>query len=268
MCEYEQRDTQGTPTNFYFESGFTVPGYSLLQVHYASGSTLPDSLPTTTQYHPTIRFHYPRADVDLEVVKVYSLGKMPVPLGQPDSVKVLLRNVGKKALNQQRVYTYSSGANAQRDSFAVSLDKREAAFFNVPSLNPSKRGLDTVWVESPDAQKGNNRAWSLRLANENVYSYRQVNDGPAPGGIGFNGETGDFVARFHAAQTKYLNQINVTFGAGNRQYKLGIWAYDSLRHQPAQLIWQSDTLVSGTGSNIYDIKNPVQVKGPFFVGVR
>jgi len=268
MCEYEQRDTQGGPPQFYFESGFTVTGYSLLQVHYAYGASVPDSLPNTTQYHPTIRFHYPRADVDLQVQKVYTLGKMPVPLGRPDSAQVLLRNVGKKDISGQKVYTFSKGANAQKDSFSVNLARRQSGFFAVPSLAPAKRGLDTIWVESPDANKDNNKAWSLRLENENVYSYRQVNNGPAPGGIGFNGETGDFVARFYAAQTKYINQINVTFGAGNRQYRLGIWAYNSSTRQPGSLIWQSDTLVSGTGSNILDISKPVQVNGPFFVGVR
>lgn len=127
---------------------------------------------------------------------MYTLGKIPLPLGKPDSVQALVRNVGKKTLSAFRVYTKSIGYNKQRDSFQVSLLPGEETFVNVPSLNPLNGGLDSIYVTCNDKNNSNNSGVSYRLGNPNVYSYRDVTLSPAPGGIGFNGTTGDFVARF------------------------------------------------------------------------
>lgn len=265
---YEQMDTIKGSIRFYFEGSVTVSGYYSPQVRYSIGTTADDSLRNATEYHPTIQFSFPREIQDVEVRKVYTLGRIPVPLGNPDSVKVLVRNVGKNDLLSYPCYTYSKGANKQKDSFYVNIKVGEETFVNVPSLSPSIKGTDSVFVESRDKNTSNNRGYSLRLANENIYSYRDVTKAPAPGGIGFNGSQGDFVARFQSNKPKNLNQISVAFSGSGRLFKLGIWDYDTLRAMPGKLIWDSDSLRTKGGTYIYDLPKPVRVNGSFYVGVR
>ncbi len=265
---YEQKDTFKAGVSFYFEGSATVNGYGSQQTQFSAGTWASDTLNNITEYHPTIIFNYPRKDVDLLVRGTYTLGKIPLPLGNPDSVKSFVRNVGKKDVFAMKMYTYTKGFNKQKDSFYITLAAGNEKFFEVPSLLPSKVGLDTVVVESSDKVISNNVAVSYRLGNENMYSYRDVTLTPAPGGIGFNGAQGDFVARFQSNKSKYINQISVAFGATGRLFRVGIWAYDSIKARPGKLIYQSDSLKSISGTYILDLKSPVKVEGSFFVGVR
>lgn len=268
LVEYSQIRKQTSTLQWYFEGPATVSSYNTNQVKYGIGTLPLDSLPNSSSYHPTMIFNFPKLNQDLAVIKVYTLGKIPLPLGKPDSVQVLLRNVGKADLKNFRVTTRSQGFNKQKDSFAISLPVGEEAFFNVPSLNPLVGGLDTIFVESQDKNSSNNSGWSYRLGNPNVYSYRNVNLSPAPGGIGFNSTNGDFVARFFSNSPKYINQVTVAFGSGGEPFKVGIWRCDSVTKKPSILIYQSDSLTSKSGNYILDFKKPVAINGSFFVGVR
>ena len=265
---YEQGDTVKGNIRFYFEGANSVSGYYSPQVRYSMGTSAEDSLRIVTEYHPTVRFSFPRENEDLDMLKLYTLGKLPVPLGNPDSVKVLIRNVGKKDVQALKCYTNSKGANQQNDSFYVSLKKGKEAIFNVPSLSPNTVGTDTIFVSSSDNNTSNNLVSSLRWANENIYSYRDISLPPAAGGIGFNGAQGDFVARFQSNQPKNLNQISVAFSGTGRLFKLGIWDFDSTRIKPGKLLWESDSLTTRGGTYIYDLPQSVKVNGSFYVGVR
>ncbi len=265
---YEQFDTIPGSIRFYFEGSSTVNAYYSPQVRYSLGVTADDSLRNVTEYHPTIRFSFPKEDQDLDIRKVYTLGKIPVPLGNPDSVKVLLRNVGRQDLLSYKCYTFTKGVNKQKDSFYVNLKEGQEQIVNVPSLSPSNKGTDTVFVESSDNNTSNNLKFSVRWANENIYSYRDITQSPAGGGIGFNGSQGDFVARFNSNKPKNLNQISVAFSGGGRLFKLGIWEHDSARAMPGKLIWDSDSLITKGGTYIYDLPKQVRVNGSFYVGVR
>ena len=186
FVEYRQIKKQSSTIQWYYEGSLTVPNYGANQLKYGISTNGIDSLSSTGSYHPTIIFNFPKFQKDIAIMKVYSLGKLPLPLGKPDSVQVLLRNVGKQTLTNYNVHTRSKGFNTQKDSFEVSIAPGEQGFFTVPSLNPVNAGLDTVYVESKDPNKYNNSGESYRLGNANVYSYRDVTQSPAPGGIGFN----------------------------------------------------------------------------------
>jgi len=268
MVYYEQFDTIKGSIRFYFEGSNSVSGYYSPQVRYSVGITADDSLRNATEYHPSIRFSFPREDQDVDVRKVYTLGKIPVPLGNPDSVKVLIRNVGKQDLLSHKLYTYSKGANQQKDSFYINLSKEQEQIVNVPSLYPTNKGTDTVYVQSSDKNTSNNEGYAIRLANENIYSYRDITLPPAAGGIGFNGSQGDFVARFNSNKPKNLNQISVAFSGSGRLFKLGIWNHDTVMSKPNQLVWESDSLITKGGTYIYDMPKQVRVEGNFYVGVR
>lgn len=268
LVEYSQTKKQNSVLQWYFEGPATVSAYALNQVKYGIGISPIDSLPSSSSYHPTMIFNYPKFNQDLAIIKVYTLGKIPLPLGKPDSVQALVRNVGKKTISGFPVYTNSIGYNKQKDSFQVTLLPGEELFVNVPSLNPLNCGLDSIYVTCKDKNNSNNSGVSFRLGNPNVYSYRDVTLSPAPGGIGFNGTTGDFVARFFSNSPKYINQVTVAFGSGGEPFKVGIWRCDSITKKPGTLIYQSDSLTSKAGNYILDFKKPVAINGSFFVGVR
>ena len=268
LVEYSQTKKQPSTLQWYFEGPATVSAYAVNQVKYGIGVNPVDSLPSTSSYHPTVIFNFPKFNQDLEIIKVYTLGKIPLPLGKPDSVQALLRNVGKKTLSNFSVYTSSKGYNKQKDSFQITLLPGEELFFNVPSLNPLNAGLDTIYVTCNDKNNSNNSRVSYRLGNPNVYSYRDVTISASPGGIGFNGTTGDFVARFFSNSPKYINQVTVAFGSGGEPFKVGIWKCDSITKKPSTLLYQSDSLTSKSGNYILDLKKPVAINGSFFVGVR
>jgi len=268
LVEYNQIKKQASTFQWYFEGPATVSSYAVNQVKYGIGVNPVDSLPSSTSYHATMIFNFPKFNQDLAIIKVYTLGKIPLPLGKPDSVQALLRNVGKKTLRNFTVYTHSKGYNKQKDSFQITLLPGEESFFDVPALNPLNVGLDSIYVTSNDINSSNNSGVSYRLGNPNIYSYRDVTLSPAPGGIGFNGTTGDFVARFFSNSPKYINQVTVAFGFGGEPFKVGIWKCDSITKKPSTLIYQSDSLTSKTGNYILDFKKPVAINGSFFVGVR
>ena len=268
FVECVQTDTQGDIYNFYFEGSNTVSSFYSPQVKYYVGVSNQDSLKSSSEYHPTIILNYPRFTEDAMIRGVYTLGKMPIPLGNPDSVKTLVRNVGKQEIKNLKCYTYSRGNNTQLDSFSISLKQGEEKFVMVPSLSPTKKGFDTVYVEATDSNHQNNTAFSYRLGNPNIYSYRDVTQSPAGGGIGFNGAQGDFVARFHSNNKKNLNQITVVFSGSGRLFQLGIWEHDTTKAQPGKELFISDSLYSQQGTYIFDLPQPVQVNGSFYVGVR
>lgn len=254
--------------NWYLENSTSLIGYANNQTKGAFGRIAPDSLSISSDMHPSIVFNFPRFDTDIEILKVYSLGKLPIPLGNPDSVKALVRNVGKKDIVNQKVLILTQGASNLKDSANYSINKGQQRFITLPVLYPSGKGRDTIFVQARGDQNAqNNSARFIRLNNENIYSYRDITVAPSSGGIGFNGTTGNFMARFYSANVKYINQIKVNFGFGGSPFRIGIWS-NKAGNKPGSLIWQSDSLTSIGGEYILDIKNPVLVNGTFYAGVR
>lgn len=269
LVQYTHSSSQSDNIFWTFESSGTVNGYGANQVKFVStnGGTLTDTTKFSMDLHPTIRIEFPRSDYDASVTKMYSLGKLPVPLGNPDSVRAIIQNVGKKAYTNLKVYLYSQGANRLVDSGTYSLGYLEEKILAVPVLYPSKTGLDTLIVKlGNDADTSNNRVSGLRIATTNIYSYKNPAAGLA-GGIGFSGGTGDFVAKFYSNTKKAINQIRVAFAGSGEKFKLGIWKADGTGGAPGTNIWTSDTLVSSPDF-ITPVIPFVNVDGSFYVGVR
>lgn len=269
FVEYSQTATQPGNVFFYFESSTTVSGLASNQTKYLRDTVLRDSLKSSSDYHPTLIINYPRKNRDIAMIGVYTLGKLPVPLGNPDSVKVLIRNVGKKDASGVSIYTWLQGFNSGIDSTKIDIKKGTQGFYNIPSLYPTKNGLDTVYAAIiGDQYQANDTGTSFRWCNANVYSYRDVTKAPAPGGIGFGGSTGDFVARFFSNKSKSINQVAVSFALSGRPFKIGIWEQSAFGQYPGKLLYISDSLISTAGNYILDFKKPVSVSGAFFVGLR
>jgi hypothetical protein len=272
LIEYYQ--PLGTTANISWaiDNNNSQVGYLDNQCKYSSaiGTAFADSLVNSSSFKPVLRINHPRFDTELSVVNLYSLGKIPAPLGNPDTVKAIIQNVGKKAISSHKVYLKSEGANDFLDSVLVSnLAVNASAWITFPIRNIQNVGMDTLQVIiSADGDSSNNVFEGLREATEFVYSYRNLQEPPAPGGIGFNGGTGDFVAKFQSTDPKAINQIVVTFGFGGQPFRIGIWDATGSKGQPGALLWQSSVLTSVGGNFTVPVWPPVSVNGNFFVGVR
>ncbi len=272
LIEYYQ--PLGTTANISWaiDNNNTQVGYLDNQCKYSSaiGTAFADSLVNSSSFKPVLRINHPRYDTELAVVNLYSLGKIPAPLGNPDTVKAIIQNVGKKAISSHKVYLKSEGANDFLDSVLVSnLAVNASAWITFPIRNIQNVGMDTLQVIiSADGDSSNNVFEGLREATEFTYSYRNLQEPPAPGGIGFNGGTGDFVAKFQSTDPKAINQIVVTFGFGGQPFRIGIWDASGSKGQPGALLWQSSVLTSVGGNFTVPVWPPVSVNGNFFVGVR
>lgn len=268
LVEYRQTSAQNSSIYWSYENSGSVSGFSSNQTKFArvpSGS-LPDTTNASTEWHPSIRIEFPRSSFDVAVTKMYSMGKLPVPLGNPDTVKAIVMNVGKKAATF-KAYLQSSGANNLIDSATYQIGYLEEKLITLPLLYPDTTGMDTLRVIlQKDSGVANNVTEVYRLATNNIFSYKDPTQ-PIAGGIGFNGSTGDFVARFFTADTHAINQISVSFSGSNQRFQLGIWKNDGLGGRPGTNIWTSDTLQTSPAF-VTPVVPSVTVNGSFYVGVR
>lgn len=272
MVEYVQDNAQNSNFLWRYDSPASQATYAANQTKYFIGTNrtvASDTLLFLDSRKPQIRINYPRYNIEIATEALYSLGKIPAPLGNPDTVKVLLENNGKQNVTNRMAFLHSKGANNFTDTLLFSLNTSEKRLFSFPIRNITQVGMDTLTVIlAPDSLSINDTIWNLREATSFTYSYRNLLQPPAPGGIGFNGNTGDFVAKFQSTQQKAINQIEVVFGFGPEPFKLGIWDANGRNGTPGNLIWESDTQTSVSGTFTLPVWPPVNVSGSFFVGVR
>lgn len=271
FIEYTQDSFPTSPIFWNCDNNVTVPGYTTNQVKFArdTGTTVSNTSVSSTSLHPQIRLEIPRADYDGAILIPYSYGKLPVPVGNPDTLKLRITNLGKKDALGVKAFVTSRGANIFKDSVIItSMPAFEEIIIQYPTRDISKFGFDTLLFELPaDSTPLNNTREHVRLANRDVYSYRMLSEPLGPGGIGFNGSTGNFVCKFSSNTKKLINQVEVSFGIANRPFRIGIWNSDPITGQPDSLIWESDSMNSLNLSTL-PIFPPVEVDGNFYAGVR
>ncbi|MBU6324112.1 MAG: T9SS type A sorting domain-containing protein [Bacteroidetes bacterium] len=271
LVAYSQTGAQSANIPWLYENRFSLPGLAIGQTRFQNGTGTPtDTLRNASDVHPTMILNYPRSDRDLMMMKLYTLGKLPVPLGNPDTIRALVRNVGKKTLSGQKVLVRSKGANVLADSTVLpDIASGEQRFVNLKPLNAQKTGWDTLTATAlRDANRLNDTAVCVRIATTNIYSYKDPTQPPASGGIGFNGTTGDFVARFSSNSPKSINQITITYGFGGQPCRIGIWEQNKRTGGPGKNIWTSASFNTQTGNVVLPVWPPVAVSGVFYVGVR
>ena len=272
LVEYTQTTNQVATMNWLVETSFFVPGFingHEVKFRYGSSTGGIDSITTSnTTIHPTLKIYHPANFDDLEALRVYSLGRVPLLMDKPDSIKAVIANVGKDTIRNKKVYLDVSGANTFKDSTVVTeIAPFEEQFVYFDTYAPSAQGTENIQIRiDSDQDTSNNSIVKARNANYNEYSHSDPFSS-STGGIGFNGSTGDFIAKFYVKGTSYINQIKVDFTAANRQFQLGVWDVDT-NGLPGQELFMSDTSLSTPGTFIMAVLPRVQVSNAFFVGIR
>lgn len=250
--------TKGS-TTIYSAATFLAGNYTGNSFN-VRGSVLPDP-------GRTIRF-MPVKPNDLAIMEVYTLGKTPIPFGNPLTITAWIKNGGTNAMLATTCSLNITGANAFSNVQTVpALLSGDSALITFATFSPLVTGLNQIEVTIPgDDNLLNNSRTKVLETNLNSYSYAQ---GPqAAGGVGFSSATGDFVAKFTTNSNQSINQVNVQFATGGQPFQIGIWSAGATG-TPSTLLHSTTTYTSATGVYTVLIDPPVQVPaGSFFVGVR
>jgi hypothetical protein len=205
---------------------------------------------------------------DRAVMEVYTLGKAPIPFGNPQTIQAWIKNGGSLAQTAAGCTLSITGANTFTNVQTVpALLPGDSILISFAAFSPTNTGLNNITVTLPsDDNLFNNSVSKILETNLNTYSYAQ---GSLPaGGVGFNNATGDFVAKFTTASSQSINQVDVQFANGGQPFQLGIWSA-AINGQPGTLLHSTSTNISTTGLYTVLINPPVSIPmGDFFVGVR
>lgn len=235
-----------------------------------NGSTAPTGTTSlsASAFRPAIRLAH-KFQNDLKVDAIYSLGKLPFPNGATQPISASISNIGMNTINNFKVYLAISGANSFLDSVLIdSLISGTDTVINFSTVTYTTLGLNTLTVTVPTDDDTNNNLLSIpQLLNANTWSYAY---GPTPtSGVGFTGNTGNFVAKFNTNAVTYISQVTVNFTSGGNTYKIGIWDASGTNGTPGTLLWESAQLTSVLGVNVLPVSPAVLVNvGDFYVGVR
>lgn len=213
-----------------------------------------------------LKHEYPN---DISVDAVYVLGKVPMPNGSTQPISVAISNPGTTAQTNLNITLDITGANAYNYSLVVpSLAAGADTVLNFPPITFANLGINVVNVSVPtDDNNTNNSKTVNQNVNTNTWSYAYSST--PSGGVGFNGGTGDFVARFNTNLPTFISQITINFNTGGQPFKIGIWDATGTNGTPGTLIWESSQQTSVSGAYILPVVPFVSLSsGDFFVGVR
>ncbi len=273
LIEYTQSTNQLERMNWYVENSFTIPSFfSANESKYIFGSSTSglDSITISSSViKPTLRIYISENSDDLELEKLYALGTVPALMNRADSVKALFTNVGSDTVFNRKVYLEVSGVNSFTDSTVISsIAPYQKAFVYFTNYQPTNLGTESIKVTlGADSVLTNNELTKDRTVSYNVFSHSDPFTGSS-GGVGFNGSTGDFVAKFYVNGIKYLNQIKVDFNLGGRSFQLAMWDDNGTNGLPGTELFVSDTAISVGGTFIMPVLPRVQVSGGFYIGIR
>lgn len=233
-----------------------------------SATSLPVTL-ATSNFRPQILVGVKPKGMDARVNEIYTLGKMPIPYTVPHIVKANVSNVGTDTLINYPLILNITGANPFIDTFRIDTffpnTVRQISF---AAFTPTINGNNVVNVLfPPDSNNSNNSKSFNQIITSTTYTYAEPTLPPS-GGVGFNGGTGDFVAKFpYSGVANAINQVGVNFFAGGVSLSIGIWSRNVLTGLPGTLLWQSSTFTSSAGLNTIPVSPAVAIADTFFVGV-
>jgi Secretion system C-terminal sorting domain/CARDB len=251
----------------------------------ANGNNTSSTINTTRRYNSTtalsgttslavsafrqaVRF-VRRGNNDANVKQVYTLGKIPLPNGTPHVISANVSNDGLNALANINVTLNITGANNFTNTQVIpSLAAGASTTVSFAAFSPTVEGANNVNVSVPsDDININNSVTVSQTANKNTWSYAYGTT--ASGGVGFNGATGDFVAKFNTSTATSISQVTVNFFTGGQPYQIGIWDATGAGGTPGTNLYTSASLTAATGVNVIPVSPAVSIPaGDFFVGVK
>jgi hypothetical protein len=209
------------------------------------------------------------AQTDIAITNIYSLGKLPLNFGAPHVVTARVINQGSVTVTNYNVTLDITGANTFNDVQMVTLSPGGAALISFTGFTPAATGSEVLTVSvAPDANTSNDsKSWTQEVT-ANLYGYKDPTLVNMPGGVGFNGGTGQFVAKYNTSIAAQINEIKVDFATSNQPYQVGIWDATGIGGAPGTNLWTSGSLVNAVGTAFIPVSPALSIPaGDFYVGV-
>ena len=204
---------------------------------------------------------------DAAVSQIYTLGKLPIPFATPHTISASIINNGSAAQTNLTATLNVTGANTFIDTKIIpSIAPGASAIVNFSVYTPINIGTNTVTVSIPaDDYSVDNTLSTTQLTTNNSYSYAE---GSTPvGGIGVNGTTVDFVAKFTSSSPTSVNQVGIYFTQGGQPFQIAIWD-KSGTGKPGAPLWTSSRLTTTPGLFTLPVSPAVNITDTFYVGVK
>jgi hypothetical protein len=209
--------------------------------------------------------------LDMAVTNIYTLGKIPIGFGANHIISA--RVVNNSTSTQTPNFSLSiTGANSFSNVQSPVMLPGDVMTISFASFSPSATGINNITVANttPDGNSSNDAQSFSQTTTQNLYTYKNQSL-PNDGGVGFTGATGDFVAKFNAANNfgdpDTVNEIKVDFFGGGQTLQIGIWDATGPGGIPGTNLWTSASFVSPTGTAFISVPNII-VTGGFYCGVR
>ena len=257
---------------FSASTGNTVAGGAALTTRRYNSATAPASGTSSlaqSNFRPQIQLKHVLAN-NASVDVIYTLGKMPIPNATPRTDSARISNTGTNTLTNLNVSLQITGANSF-SNVQVIPTLAPGASVNVvfAPYTFTNEGINSYSVSIPtdDNNSDNTQLLNPQLVNKNTWSYAYGST--AAGGVGFNGATGDFVAKFNTNLATAISQVSVNFNTGGQPYQIGIWDATGAGGAPGTNLYTSGTLTASTGINVIPVTPATNLAvGNFYVGVR
>jgi hypothetical protein len=225
------------------------------------------SLASST-FRPAVKFLH-RYNNDASAAVIYTLGKLPIPRCTPHAISASISNEGLSSMTNVNVTLNVTGANTFTDTKTIaSLASLASNMVTFNAFTPSAAGINTVTVTvAADDYAGNNSTNISQDINATTWSYGY--GATASGGMGFNGATGDFVAKFTTNAATAVNQVTTSFFTGGQNYQVGIWDATGTGGTPGTNLWTSATQSSVAVISTIPVSPAITVgPGDFYVGIK
>lgn len=216
--EWTNTGTVTTSATYQCNSVLASSNKSVLS-NAAQGATLSSN----SAFRPRIALGYDRPTNDLEVTQLYTLAKLPIPVGNPHTVQALVTNNSQTPAVGKKVYLNITGSNTLVDSQTVTLGVAQSTTVNFTGFNPSISGQNTVVVSvAADDNPGNNQRSQVQEVNSNTFSYADSSE--MTNSVGYGATTaGIFANRYYVNGTAIITSMRARIGnnpatTGNRVY--------------------------------------------------
>ncbi len=257
---------------FNASTGNTIAGGTALTTRRYNNTTAPvsgSSSLSASAFRPQILLKHIYAN-DASVDLLYTLGKLPIPNGTPRTDSARVTNNGTNTLTNINATLQVSGANSFTNTQVIPSLAPGASVtvvFAPYTFTNEGNNTYTVSIPSDDYNTNNTATLNPQLINKNTWSYAY---GTTPaGGVGFSGNTGDFVAKFNTNIATAISQVSVNFSTGGQPYQIGVWDATGAGGTPGTNLYTSPSLTSVAGVNVIPVNPATSIAaGDFFVGVR
>lgn len=185
-------------------------------------TAFPAVLTGSSSFRPRISVVAPRLNNDLEVVEMYTLGKLPIPSGLPHTIEAIVRNNSATPVVGRTVSLNVTGANTYTATENVSLGVGASATVQFVNYAPTNLGFNNVAISlGADDNSSNNSKSYVQEVTSGTFSYADTN--ATISGVGFNLGSGILAVRHDVTGSRAVESMNMRFSldaasVGNRVY--------------------------------------------------